>query len=399
MRVSHRVLAVLCLIASMGGATTSCRRSTGPDPTPVCSITLAPPNRSFSPSAGDGTVNVTASAASCPWTAAAGASWITITAGASGTGSGAIQYSVAANESASTRVSVITVGEQAHTITQQGQSPCTYSLSPTDATIDPAGAGGSFVVNTTAGCSWTAQSNAEWLVIVSGAEGTGSGAVSYQAGENPGTGTRSADIVVADQKFTLTQLGQSDPEQCTYTVDPTQFSPCMAEGTLTTRVETQDICKWTVVSDVPWMTITTGESGTGSSNIVVTYTDNYDAPREGLLKVRWPTSSAGQNVRVAQAGCVYGTSQSVFAFDAGGGTGSFTVVQQSQPYECGGPLQNRCVWSATPTAPWITVTSSMPRVGDDMVSFTVTVNTLPTPRTGTIVVRDRIVEITQAGAP
>lgn len=393
-----RITVVSCFIIAAGWGLASCRRDSGPGPSPVCTISLAPPNRTFSSDPAQGSVEVTTSAASCTWTAAAGAAWISVTAGGSGTGSGVVQYTVASNESADARASVITVGDQAHSITQQGrqQASCTYTLSPNSATIDREGGTGSFAVNAASNCQWTALSNAEWLAIDSGAQGTGDGTVVYKASANGGAASRAADIVIADQKFTLTQSGLADPGLCSYTVDPTQFNPCMAPGTLTTRVETQDVCKWTVTSDVPWLTITTGGSGTGSSNIEVSYSDNYDAPREGRLMVRWPTVTEGQNVRVAQAGCVYGTSQSVFTFEASGGTGSFTVVQQSQPYECGGPLQNACEWTATPTVPWITVTTSMPRVGDDNVSFGVAANPLSTARSGTIVVRDRVIQITQA---
>jgi hypothetical protein len=79
-----------------------------------------------------------------------------------------------------------------------------------------------------------------------------------------------------------------------------------------------------------------------------------------------------------------------------GGSSSFDVVQQSEPIICGGALQDRCRWTATSNVPWITITSSMPRVGDNPVAFTVTANPTGAQRTGTITVRDRIVQITQA---
>ena len=112
--------------------------------------------------------------------------------------------------------------------------------------------------------------------------------------------------------------------------------------------------------------------------------------------VRWPTPTAGQNLRVAQAGCRYALSQSAFSLTAAGGTGTFSVIQQSDPTECGGATQDRCVWTAQSQVPWITITSSMPRSGDNPVAFSVERNNAA-PRTGTIVVRDKVVTITQAG--
>ena len=46
---------------------------------------------------------MTASAGSCAWTAASNAAWITITAGASGTGNGSVSHNVAANALTSSR--------------------------------------------------------------------------------------------------------------------------------------------------------------------------------------------------------------------------------------------------------------------------------------------------------
>ena len=113
--------------------------------------------------------------------------------------------------------------------------------------------------------------------------------------------------------------------------------------------------------------------------------------------VRWPTPTAGQNVRVSQAGCRYGVSKSAISFTSAGGSSSFEVLQQSDPYTCGGATQDRCVWTATSNASWITITSSMPRAGDNPVFFTVAPNESTGARTGTIVVRDKVIQITQAG--
>jgi hypothetical protein len=113
--------------------------------------------------------------------------------------------------------------------------------------------------------------------------------------------------------------------------------------------------------------------------------------------VRWPTVTAGQNVRIAQAGCSYGVSPSAFSLGASAGSGTFQVVQQSLPIVCGGATQDACLWTATSTVPWITITTMMPRRGDNPVSFTVAANDGTQPRTGQIQVRDRTVTITQAG--
>jgi hypothetical protein len=122
---------------------------------------------------------------------------------------------------------------------------------------------------------------------------------------------------------------------------------------------------------------------------------NFDAARQANVEVRWPTPTTGQNVRVLQAGCLYGVSRDTMDVAAAGGDFFFDVVSQSTDTSCGGPLQNGCVWSAVSNASWVTVLSSMPRAGDDRVSFRVAANTTGAPRTATITVRDKTVTIRQ----
>ena len=85
-----------------------------------CTYTLSPGNYGFTPSANTRTVAVTCSAASCAWTAASNDSWLAITSGASGTGSGTVAYSVAANATGSARNGTLTVAGSTVTIRQAG---------------------------------------------------------------------------------------------------------------------------------------------------------------------------------------------------------------------------------------------------------------------------------------
>ena len=100
-------------------------------------------------------------------------------------------------------------------------------------------------------------------------------------------------------------------------------------------------------------------------------------------------------MRVNQAGCRYLATPGVFSIPAAGGSFRFDVIQQSDPTECGGPRQDACSWSAESTAPWITVTTTGQRSGDNPVSFAVANNATGSTRAGTITVRDQVVRITQ----
>jgi hypothetical protein len=77
--------------------TTGCGQSSSPVmPGPSCSYALSPTVQPVPMSGGTFTATLTTSAG-CAWTAAADASWITISSGSSGTMAGTLTYSVPAN--------------------------------------------------------------------------------------------------------------------------------------------------------------------------------------------------------------------------------------------------------------------------------------------------------------
>jgi hypothetical protein len=366
------------------------------EPTPVCSIAIAPASLTFASEGGTGGVTVTTPAA-CTWSVTGSAPWITITAGSTGSGPGSVAYSVAPNPATESRSGSLTVGGQTHAVTQQGRpaTVCIYDLSPGSAEFGKDAATGIFAVSAPGDCAWSATTSAPWVVVTSGSHGSGSGSVAYAVARNADAIDRSATITVADKTFTVRQAG--DVGGCQYSVVPVAFSPCMPGGNLSATLMTQAGCPWTVAPSASWLSIPSGSSSTGSGAITITFSDNYDAPREGIVMVRWPTPTAGQNIRVAQAGCLYAVSRSAFSFTASAGSGTFDVIQQSEPNTCGGATQDRCVWTAVSDVSWITITSTMPRSGDNPVAFTVATNDAAASRVGRIAVRDKVVVITQTG--
>jgi hypothetical protein len=366
---------------------------TGPD---VCAYTVSPALATVP--AGGGTVMViVTTTAACQWTATSDRPWVTVATGAGGTGTGTIVLTIAANPDAAQRNATMTAGGQVVVIRQDAAPPtsCSWTLVPTGVAVSDDVTEGAFAVETQATCAWTAVSDDSWITVTSGSAGVGTGTVHYRVNANPDPAARMGTVRAAGQTFTITQAG--DPGACQYSVGPVQFDPCMAARTLTATVTTSDACEWTATSEASWIAVTGGQSGSGSGTIVFDVGDNWAPPRTGLVLVRWPTVTAGQNLRVSQAGCFYAVSTPAISMSSVGGTARFDVLQQSDPIVCGGPLQNACLWSASSNAAWITITSSMPRTGDDAVFFTVAQNTGDAARTGIITVRDKTVVITQAG--
>ena len=392
--MAMRYLAGVLVVVLVGLSGANCGDGSPNGPGPVCNYSIAPANHSIGPDGGSATVTVT-TGAGCAWTASSGASWVTFPSGASGNGGGTVVYTAGANAAQDPRTATLTIATQTHTLTQQGRTPqgCTLTLQPSSIDLSKDAASGSFAVNATGNCAWTAVSNADWLLVTSSPSGNGSGTVSYTISRNNAIASRTGAIAVGQEAFIVRQQG--DAGNCEYSVAPVDFSPCMPATTLKVLVTTDAACPWTASTAASWIALSQS-SGTGTATIDLAVRENYDAPRDGVVAVRWPTVTAGQNVRVAQAGCVYGLSRDAFSFPIAGGADTFMVLQQSIPIVCGGALQDRCIWSAVSDVPWITITSSMPRAGDNPVAFTVAANP-GAARTGRITVRDKVVVITQAG--
>jgi hypothetical protein len=88
--------------------------------TAPCNFTLDTSSQSFGSAGGSGTVNVTASGNSCNWSAISNDSFITITGGTPGTGSGPLTYSVGANQGTTPRTGSMTIAGQTFTVSQSG---------------------------------------------------------------------------------------------------------------------------------------------------------------------------------------------------------------------------------------------------------------------------------------
>jgi hypothetical protein len=87
------------------------------------------------------------------------------------------------------------------TVTQAANT-CSYTLTPTSATLTHAGGAGSVTVATTSGCAWAATTNQSWITV--SGTGTASGSVSYTVQPNTG-GARTGAISIGTQVFTVIQ--------------------------------------------------------------------------------------------------------------------------------------------------------------------------------------------------
>jgi hypothetical protein len=394
--MNTRWLIRLSIVAALAADVAGCGSKSPAEPSVPCTYSLSSTSLSFGASGGTDSVTVT-TGASCSWTAVSDRGWMSIASGGTGTGSGSVAVSLTANPTDIVRTGTLTIAGQQVAVREEGLAACTIAITPESASFNLAGGNGRVDVSAPAHCQWTVTSAASWVVVTSGGQGAGAAAVAYTVDRNRETATRSATIAIGDRTFRVTQGG--DPGACEYAVSPVSFTPCMSVSyELTATVTTQDGCAWNANPDVSWITMTGGTSGSGTGIVRFVVGDNWERPRQGIVQVRWPTVTAGQNLHVAQAGCLYAVSTHAVSIASAGGTGRFDVFQQSEPNTCGGPLQDACRWTAQAEVPWITITTTMPQRGDNPVSFTVSPNPGPAVRVGSIIVRDQVVTVTQAGS-
>ena len=243
---------------------------------PSCAVTgISTGSAPIGDTGGTGSFTVSTNGPSCVWAASVDSliTWVTITQGASGQGeSGTIGYSIDVNPTTLERTATISVGGFTHVITQDGEPCVVTGVDPATASIDAAGGSGSFTVSTNgSNCEWTATVTAgdAWVSISSGDSGQGeSGTVSYSVSANADAVERTATISVGGFDHTITQAAAS----CAVTGISTASSEAEASGdTGSFAVSTNGpSCTWAVVADpaATWLTITSGESGTGDSGTI-----------------------------------------------------------------------------------------------------------------------------------
>jgi hypothetical protein len=145
---------------------------------------------------------------SCAWAVSGLPDWITVTSGASGTGSGTVTLNVASTAAA--RNATFSIAGISVNVTQALAPVCTYALNAAGQAFPAAGSIGSVAVTVSPGCAWSAVSSASFLNITSGASGSGNGTVSFTVASNSSI-ARSGTLTVAGLTFVIQQQASSIP--------------------------------------------------------------------------------------------------------------------------------------------------------------------------------------------
>ena len=247
-------------------------------------------------------------------------------------------------------------------------SGCTPSLSAGAQSFGSSGGLGSVVLATGPACSWTALSNVPWIILTSNSSGTGGNTFNYSVSANSSSISRSGTLTIAGQILAVTQSGVS----CSYSISPGSRTMASSGGTGTVSVTASAGCSWTASSSAGWITINSGNSGSGSGSCGYTVAANTgSSSRTGSLTV------AGQTFTVTQSGvsCTYSISPTTLSVGSGGSTGTVSVTAVTG-----------CSWSASSSAGWITINSGSSGSGSGSCGYTVAANTGSSSRTGSLTV-------------
>jgi Concanavalin A-like lectin/glucanases superfamily/Metallo-peptidase family M12B Reprolysin-like/Putative binding domain, N-terminal/Viral BACON domain len=174
---------------------------------------------------------------------------------------------------------------------------------------------------------------------------------------------------------------------CAYTISPTVRNPNAGSTMKTVAVLPVGGCNvsWQAKSNVYWITITSGGSGTGSGTVSYSVQNNPGSERTGTITV------AGNIHTVTQSGlsCSFTLNPVSQVFDAAGNIGSVTVT-------------NNCPWYANSNVPWIEIISGsngmVNAAGNGKVLYAVAANTSTSQRMGTLRIADSTFTVTQLGA-
>lgn len=167
------------------------------------SFSIAPSSASFGAEGGNGHVLVTGNGG-CYWAASSGCSWVRITSGTSGTGTGTVDFVVDPNPGCLPRTCTLTIAGLPFAVSQAAGTP-DFVVSPT--TLAVGKDGGMVCVNVTAGsgCTWLAAESCDWVTITSGASGSGNGTVCLNVQPLADCAPRSCTLMVAGKSVVLTQ--------------------------------------------------------------------------------------------------------------------------------------------------------------------------------------------------
>ena len=353
-----------------------------PPPAPGCTYAVAPTAKTVAASGEVLTIIVT-TANDCSWSATSSTGWITITGGNAASGNGSVRVTVAANTGPA-RSANIRVAGQSVTLEQPEAPappppppppPCSYNIAPASASVPRAD--GVITISVTAGdtCAWTAASQAGWITVSDGGAGSGNGTVRLVVASNSGP-SRSGTVIVAGKTFTVQQDGA-----CSYSIRPGSYSAGRGPDNVLVNVTAGDGCTWTADTNVTWISIPEGRTGSGNGTVHLVVEANDSGARTATLTI------AGQPFTLSQAQGACPATLKPGDYHSGRGPDSISIIVTVDP---------GCTWTATSPVSWVTVAEGNAGTGSGTVRLAVQPNS-DTTRSTTLTIAGQPFNVLQDG--
>ncbi|HEV8039569.1 MAG TPA: protease pro-enzyme activation domain-containing protein [Bryobacteraceae bacterium] len=218
------------------------------------------------------------------------------------------------------------------------------------------------------------------------APGSGSSIFTLNASSGAAPGSYTIYLTASGGGITQTlPLAVTIQSQCSYSINPTSATATAAGGNFTATVSATTGCAWSASSQVSWIYIASGASGTGNGTLLYSVQPNSStASRSGSLSI------AGLTLPVSQSGVAASVpplNPSSATFTSAGGRGSVIVTLP----------QTNAAWSASSSFSWITITSGWSSAGGNKtVNYSVASNSSAA-RSGYITIAGLAFVVSQAG--
>lgn len=297
-------------------------------------------------------------------------------------------------------IGVGTCGTSSRTSTGPTPLKCQPSAALSTQSIGAAGGNATLSVTTQQECTWSVTSEAGWISGLTPSSGQGSAQVAFSVATNPAASVRQGDLVLNDQHIQVRQEAAS----CRYEIAPKSHDLDAGGDEWQVQVTAVTGCTWRATSNVSWITVKAGDSGTQDGMVVVEAgPNNSQDPRVGSLTI------AGESFAVAQSGvavapptpppptppapqppgpqppaCSYSLSPATHAAPAAGGSGSASIQA----------THSACVWTVSTDAAWLTPSTNV-GVGTQTVGFQIGANT-GAARIGRLTLAGQVLTVTQA---
>lgn len=264
------------------------------------------------------------------WTASKAEDWITFLSASQGTGPTTLRFEFAENVSVTPRTGTITIAGKTVTVVQQPLGvEVSYDGAVFDETGDNENGGmGIITINTEGDADWTAESDVDWIYIVSGDSGHGNGSVWFVV--NPMELTlesRIGTLTVAGKAVTVTQRGYE------LSIDPMIAEVGGNAGAGEFGVVAPIGAVWEAIATEPWIRLIGGTSGVGNGVLQYEVDDNLSGEtRTGTIVVSGTKYTITQRSTLPLRTSVVGNGTVAGAGDYNQGTSVTLTAQPAAGY-------------------------------------------------------------------